>query len=349
MPLDRNAVKAKLTQLQSKGKKNADGTFEKKDFSKIYWKPKVGKQVVRLVPIKSNPSLPFQEVYYHNNIGGKKRLLSLKNWGEKDPIVSFSDELRKSSDKTERDTGWQMAPKAKYVAQLVVRGEEHNGTRLWEANATNYKDVMAIIADDDYGDILDVNEGFDLTIEGVEDSFNGNKYVKCTILAKRKPSPLAETEAEIKKLMNEQYDPLTLMKKSSYEELLALLEKHMSPEDEEETQVATVEVEEQVKDALDEALEGEAEDIEELPFVETEEDEDTPPFTPDPVIETSAKSALAQASKRVIAKNNEEIKAAAKEAAKTKASPKVKTKETEAKATTPGSNKAKFDELFKKK
>jgi hypothetical protein len=57
--MDINAIKQRLSSLQSSGAKK-----EKVDYSKYYWKPKAeGKYQIRVVPSVLNKSNPFQEVF----------------------------------------------------------------------------------------------------------------------------------------------------------------------------------------------------------------------------------------------------------------------------------------------
>ena len=56
--MDLNAIKNKLSSLQQQ--KTKGGGADKN----IFWKPSVGKQVVRIVPSKFNKANPFTEVYF---------------------------------------------------------------------------------------------------------------------------------------------------------------------------------------------------------------------------------------------------------------------------------------------
>jgi hypothetical protein len=89
----------------------------------LFWKPSVGKQTIRIVPSKFNKSTPFSELYFHYGIG-KPVMISPINWGEKDPIVEFAKQLRK----TDNPENWKLAkkiePKVRYFAPVVVRGME---------------------------------------------------------------------------------------------------------------------------------------------------------------------------------------------------------------------------------
>lgn len=367
MALDLNKIKSRLTQLQSKGKKNADGSFEKTDYTKYYFKPIIGEQTIRIVPFKTSPNYPFVTVAYHNDII-KKKYLALSNWGEKDPIVSFSEDLRSSDDKGERDMGYKLKPKERIFAQVLVRGQEHLGVRLWEFGREIEKELLKLFNNKNYGDISDINEGTDLTIEGVEDTFTipgkkPQKYIKPSITPERNITPLADTQEEIDKYLNEQHDPLELpfQKRYTYDEIYGFLDKFLNPEGASEQTAVVAETPAPIGDEEGDSLDVSAEASDDLDQVFVEEEGDSePPFVADPP--KTPKNAISAASKRIVAKDKEEIKAKAVVVEKPvvkkttvvakKEEPKVATKvvapATKA-ATTGTSNKDRFNALFPKK
>ena len=78
-------IQNKLSELstpKSGGQKNNDKALS-------FWKPTVGKALVRFVPSKNNPENPFTELYFHYGIG-KRTIISPSNFGEKDPIIEWS-------------------------------------------------------------------------------------------------------------------------------------------------------------------------------------------------------------------------------------------------------------------
>ena len=91
--MDLNAIKAKLDALNNNGQER-----EKTDYSKIFWKPELGKQTVRIVPSHFDPAFPFKELKFHYGIG-KYPMVALSNFGKQDPIEEFVKELRKTNDK----------------------------------------------------------------------------------------------------------------------------------------------------------------------------------------------------------------------------------------------------------
>ena len=86
-------IKQKLDSL-NKQSSNSQGGERKQ----LFWKPSVGKQVIRVVPSKFNKEFPFTEMKFYYGIG-KKVMASPTNWGEKDPIVEYVKLLRDSSDR----------------------------------------------------------------------------------------------------------------------------------------------------------------------------------------------------------------------------------------------------------
>lgn len=249
MAFDINMVKARLQKLQSKG------GSEKIDYKKLFFKPQLGKQTVRIVPNKFNKDFPFTEVVYHNQNTFKKSIYSLENWGEKDPIVQLQKELYNDTDPETKsiseETARKLSRRSKAYAQVIVRGRESEGVLLWEMNKTTYEAILTIAAqDDEYGDITDLMDGTDLVVEGYNDNIMIGKksvnYIAVNITPKRKTSPLAEDEAQIEKWLENQKNPLELYKKYSYQEIKDILKAWLNPESQEETPQADTEDEVEV-------------------------------------------------------------------------------------------------------
>ena len=227
--MDLSLIKQKLATSQSKGVKR-----EKTDFTKIFWKPKPGKYQIRILPSKFDKSNPFREVYFHYGFS-KGPILALTNWNEKDPIVEFAKNLRKSSDKEDWQLAKKIEPKLRYFVPVLVRGEEAQGARLWEFGKLIYEQLLGIAADEDYGDFTDITDGRDFTIEAVEDIVANRKGIKCNIRVKPKTSAISEDAAVVEKALEEQPDILSINKHYSFDELKDLLDKWLNPDSEEDT------------------------------------------------------------------------------------------------------------------
>ena len=233
--MDLNAIKSKLSSLQ-----NQKQGGQKRDMTLILWKPTVGKHSVRIVPSVFNKSYPFKELFIHYGIGNRT-MISLENFGEKDPIVEFAKQLRQSSDKENWSMAKKLEPKMRVFVPVIVRGEEEKGVRLWEFGKQVYQELLSIAEDEDVGDYTDPVQGRDVTIETTDGTANGTGFNQSKVRVRTKTTPLSENAADVEKWLNNQPDPLTIFKKYSYDEMRTSLMNWLNPEAEaEETPAAPV-------------------------------------------------------------------------------------------------------------
>jgi hypothetical protein len=226
--MDINAIKQRLNTLQST---NTPGKKEKIDYSKVYWKPKEeGKYQIRIVPSKLNPQNPFQEVFVHYGFS-KFPIYALTNWGEKDPIVEFASQLRKTNEKDNWILAKKLDPKMRVFAPVIVRGEEEKGVRLWEFGKEIYMQLLGIAEDEDYGDYTDVHEGRDFTVDVVKGDIGGRQGLKSSIRIKPKTTPLNADASLIKSFLNEQPVLLEIQRKMDFEAIKEVLQNWLAPED----------------------------------------------------------------------------------------------------------------------
>ena len=243
MAMDLSAIKSKLGALQ-----NQKQGGQKRDMSLILWKPTVGKHSVRIVPSINDKSYPFKELFIHYGIGNRT-MISLENFGEKDPIVEFAKQLKQSGDKDNWLLAKKLEPKMRVFAPVIVRGEEDKGVRLWEFGKEIYMQLLGIADDEDYGDYTDINEGRDFTVEAVMGDIGGRQGLKSSIRIKPKTSPLSASKNDIELWLEEQPDILELQRKIEFDKMKELLQNWLNPEDateevdeveEEETTTKTV-------------------------------------------------------------------------------------------------------------
>jgi hypothetical protein len=242
--MDIASIKQRLNSLQST---NNTGKKEKIDYSKVYWKPKEeGKYQIRIVPSKLNPKNPFQEVFVHYGFS-KFPIYALTNWGEKDPIVEFAAQLRKTNDKENWSLAKKLDPKMRVFAPVIVRGEEEKGVRLWEFGKEIYMQLLGIAEDEDYGDYTDINEGRDFTVDVVKGDIGGRQGLKSSIRIKPKTTSLSSDASLIQTFLKEQPVLLEIQRKMEFDALKEVLQNWLSPEDasgdvDEDEEEAVVEV-----------------------------------------------------------------------------------------------------------
>lgn len=235
--MNKQTIKAELEALQKKTKK-----YEKVDRSKVFWKPKVGKSTIRIVPSKEDPNNPFKKVFVHYGIH-KFPMMALTNYGDKDPIVEFAQQLKKNNVKEDWQLARKIEPKMRVFAQVIVRGEEDQGVRLWEFGKEIYTELLSIGDDEDYGDYTSITNGRDLTIETIGKEVTGN-YNKSSIRVKPKTSALSEDSALVEKWLSDQKDILNLYPKQSYADMMAILQGFLTPESNEDASTEEAESEE---------------------------------------------------------------------------------------------------------
>lgn len=221
MAINLDAIKAKLQQLQQ-----ASGGGGSKSNDHV-WKPPVGKSQIRIVPYAYDKNNPFQELYFHYEVG-KRTMISPKSYGRPDPIVEFSEKLKRSGDKDDYKLAKRIEPKFRVYAPVIVRGAEHEGVKYWSFGKQIYTELLSVIADPDYGDITDLMNGRDLTVEHIAAEKEGS-FPTFTVRVKPNTTP-ATTDVDIAKMIVENQKKLSdLFTEMSYEEMTDILQKWLDP------------------------------------------------------------------------------------------------------------------------
>jgi hypothetical protein len=168
-------------------------------------------------------------------------MIALTNFGEKDPIVEFAAQLRKTSDKANWSLAKKIEPKLRIFAPVIVRGEEDKGVRLWEFGKEMYLDLLSMAEDEDIGDYTDVMDGRDFIVDTVGPEVTGTKFNKSSVRVRTKTTSLSEDNNQIKTWLAEQPDVMSLYKKYEFDEMKKSLQEWLNPEaedtDEEEEAV----------------------------------------------------------------------------------------------------------------
>lgn len=235
MKLD--AIKNKLNELTSDD--------DRKDFSKIFWKPELGKSTVRIVPSAYNPDFPFTELKFHYGIA-KFPMVALSNFGKQDPIEELIAELKKTSDKDNWSMAGKLSPKVRIFAPVIVRGEEDKGVRLWGFGITIYKALLSLAEDEDVGDYTDITNGWDLVVEKTK----GNPYPETTVRIKPKQTPLSTKKDEVKLWLTEQPDPNDVYTQYDYDFIKNKLSDYLSGKTSDDVEEASEDTDSSLPESL---------------------------------------------------------------------------------------------------
>lgn len=216
-----DAIKQKLQQMQQ----SSQGGTKSSDH---IWKPPVGKSQVRIVPYAFNKENPFIELYFHYEIG-KRTMLSPTSFGRPDPIVEFAEKLKKTGDKDDWKMGKKIEPKFRVYVPVIVRGAEHEGVKFWSFGKQIYTELLSVIADPDYGDISDLMNGRDITIEHIAPEKEG-AFPTFTVRVKPNTNPATTDKAIAEMIVNGQKNITELFTENSYQEMQDALAKWLDPE-----------------------------------------------------------------------------------------------------------------------
>lgn len=226
--IDISAVKRKLEKLQSATTRVSN-----------LWKPPQGKTEIRIVPYnKSTDGLPFIELFFHYEIGGKTYLSPI-TFGRPDPIEEFAEKLKSSGNTEDWKFGNKVTAKMRTFAPIIVRGEEKEGIKFWGFGKTVYHELLSLIADPDYGDITDAINGTDIVVEFQTAEEIGASYPKTTIRAKRATSAITENQALLDTILNDQKDITEIYKEKTYDELKEILGDWLNTDNAEDDSDAT--------------------------------------------------------------------------------------------------------------
>tara|TARA_R110000851_G_scaffold87154_1_gene189876 strand:- start:10 stop:852 length:843 start_codon:yes stop_codon:yes gene_type:complete len=227
--MDLNVIKQRLESLNKQSNNSGGGNNKN-----LFWKPSIGKQLIRVVPSKYNKANPFSEMMFYYGIGSKRVMASPANWGEKDPIMEFAKQLRNTNDKENWRLAKKLDAKVRTFAPIIVRGQEDEGVKLWQFGKEVYQEFLNMAADEEIGDFTDIGEGRDIKLTTVGPDVTGTPYNKTSIGPSLKLSPLAGEEEMIKSLLENQADPMKVFKPIPYDEMKLALQEWLAPEGEEE-------------------------------------------------------------------------------------------------------------------
>jgi hypothetical protein len=102
-------------------------------------------------------------------------------------LCNRAQELYDSGNEDDRKEAAALAMRVRFHANIVTPNDLDTGIQVWEFGRQVYDQIMRYIADPDYGDISDPEDGYDLIVER-EGSGRKTRY---NIRARKSPSALA--------------------------------------------------------------------------------------------------------------------------------------------------------------
>lgn len=221
MALDVNALRKKLNSLKSKDGKNG-----------LIWKPQSGDNRVRIVPLKSNPANPFQELFFHYRFGGKNNYLSPITFGENDPIAEFAESLIGGGglSKEEFKYACKFRPTARTYLPIIDRSNPDGGVKFWGFGRKIYEQLISIMTDEEWGDITDPKAGRDIKITYIAQEDSDTNFAQTEILVAPKITPLSTSPEQLKDWLTNQPDIFEFYERVDYDTLKVALDTFINGE-----------------------------------------------------------------------------------------------------------------------
>lgn len=185
-----DAIKKRLAVLEEKQQDR------KKSFnSDLFWKPTPGSHLIRLLPYKYNPDMPFLELMFHYEVTGRSVISpTCIDPTAPDPILELAAKLRTTSSKEDRQIAYKISPRERFYAPIIVRGQEEKGVQFWSFGPKVFTTLLKTMDDPDYGDITDLKTGRDVVIE-YEEKNDKNPFGNTAIRVKPNQSSVITKEA----------------------------------------------------------------------------------------------------------------------------------------------------------
>ena len=149
-----SSVKAKLDAMTAQGRSQL-----------LVWRPIRGKEEqVRIIPYKHG-SDPFNELYFHYDIGPVKTILCPTGINEPCPICEYTQFLNKQ-EKSDKNFALykRLKSRLRVYVPVIVRGDEDAGIRFWGIGKNTYTAIGRLFIDAEYGDLSDPLKGRDLKV-----------------------------------------------------------------------------------------------------------------------------------------------------------------------------------------
>jgi hypothetical protein len=187
--LDQNKAKETKQRLQEEAQRN----------QLPMWKIPEGESKIRILPPWSEAGDIAFECKSHWRIPPNDRMVNcLQVINKECPVCELVKELRSRG---KADMAQKFAAKKSIYYNVIVRGEEDKGVQIMRSGIQLYENILSYLYDDEYGDITDLDEGSDITIERSGQGLDTSYSVKVA----RKTSPLSSDTNKSTKWINEMF------------------------------------------------------------------------------------------------------------------------------------------------
>jgi hypothetical protein len=203
-----------------------------------FWKPREeGEYTVRFLPPHDPDGLFFKQTAQYKL--GDKYYFAPYIEGEPDPIYEYYKALWKKGTSEAEALAREIKPRKQYLYNIVVRDE--NGSKpesptkvfVYMSGQKLYDKVMHYFWDEDFGDLTDIEEGFDFKIVKEKGSSGFPSYDNSR--PRNKATALFEDNDMIEETLNNIHDLDKEVEYKSYDELKQALAEFIKAKDDTES------------------------------------------------------------------------------------------------------------------
>ena len=170
-----------------------------------FWNPPQGTSEIRVLPESGDMDYFFQEVGRHY-LPEKKTVYcpSFTTEGELDcPICDFVQDLYALNDPASKELAGKIRVRKQYWMNICTRENGNTaGPFIYTPGITVFQALAGFVNDPDYGDIFDLDEGTDVSIERTGTGLE----TKYQVIPRRKMSTLAASSKEADEIMKKAQD-----------------------------------------------------------------------------------------------------------------------------------------------
>ena len=187
-----------------------------------FWKPRDnGKYTIRFLPPTDSDGLFFKQTAQYKL--GDKYLFAPYIEGEPDPIYEYYRALWKKDTAESKALAREIKPRKQYLYNIIVRDE--NGSKpesptkvfVYMSGQKLYDKVMHYFWDEDFGDLTDIEEGFDFVIKKEAGAMGFPNYDNS--MPRTKQTPLFADDDMVEEVLSGIHDLNKEVDYKSYDEL----------------------------------------------------------------------------------------------------------------------------------
>lgn len=174
-----------------------------------WWKPQPGKNQIRILPSNTEDGLPCYPSILHHGFkdeSGRRAYPCLSVFSQPCPVCKVINHFDSDPDSDIQAIKKGLLPRRTYLFNIIDRAAGNNVVKVYSAPPSVANIVIGAFSEEDYGDISDPEEGFDVVIH--RDGQGLNTKYKVTL--RRNPSPIGVDGWE---------DNLFDLKKEAYREI----------------------------------------------------------------------------------------------------------------------------------